>query len=95
MTTQEAMELLRAQGYSVRAPGAARASTGRRAGKQHRDCISHHRLSGYSGPVCVVQGQDVADVIAFAADVLAIGAQAGDVLTTSRMAQYGRQAVAA
>ena len=97
MTTQEAVAVLRAAGYSVRAPSARAASSGKRAGRQHRDCVSHHRLAGFSSPVCVVSGQQEQEVLAFAAEVLAIGAGAGDVLRDSRMRKYSRlgEAVAA
>lgn len=94
MTTQEAIQLLKAEGYSVRAPGAPRAS-GKRAGKAHRDCIEHHKVIGYRTPVCVTEGQRTEDVIGFATDLLAIAANAGDVLALARIRDHGAQAIQA
>lgn len=69
----------------------------RKSGKQHGTCIEHYRIPGMREPVCilgvrVVDGvqlppQSADEVLAFAAEIVAIAASAGDVPKASRVAR--------
>lgn len=84
----ECIAYLESVGFRVTRPRAA--APRHLAGKRHESCADHVKVDGYRSPVCILEGQDAREVVAFAQDCTRIGREAGDVLTRSRMRLYGR-----
>jgi hypothetical protein len=81
MTEQQMILALRAAGYRVTRP-ATRAA--RPKGRRHRHCAEHVRMDGYREPVCILTGQDRAEVLAFAREMAALAPLASAALKAAR-----------
>ena len=84
----ECIAYLESVGYRV--TRARVAAPHRLAGKRHESCVDHVKLADYRSPVCILDGQNADEVVAFAQDCIRIGREAGDVLTRSRVQRYGQ-----
>jgi hypothetical protein len=72
---------LHGAGYTV-TRRAARAVSPK--GRRHRNCAEHVRMEGYREPVCILHGQDRAEVLAFAREMAALAPRASAALKASR-----------
>lgn len=70
MTERDAIEFLSERGFKV-----TRQRTSARS-RRHRDCADHVRVDGFREAVCILAGQQRADVIGFAVEVAAIAREA-------------------